>query len=137
MTVSREQLKCRKYLWGWEESTEDEACTVHLMLHGLGGRMSTFWGVRQKRLLLLSSEMKSCCTARCFLPATPQSSPPFLPWETQQQKQSPSLSHGLCQDMENVEKHGADLNLPLCHFLSVPKVLVQPAGLLPPLHVLK
>lgn len=72
MTVSREQLKCRKYLWGWEESTEAEACTVHLMLHRLGGTMSTIRGVRQKRLLLLSSEMKSCDTTTCFLPVTPQ-----------------------------------------------------------------
>lgn len=104
MTVSREQLKCRKYLWGWEESTEAEACTLDPMLHRLGGRMSRFQGVRLKRFLLLSSRVKSCHSARCSLRVTPQTSPPLLPW-AQHQTHSPSLSHGLCQDTENVEKH--------------------------------
>lgn len=34
MTVSREQLKCRKYLRSWEESTEAEVCAADL-----GGRI--------------------------------------------------------------------------------------------------
>lgn len=51
--------------------------------------MSRFQRARQKRLLFLSSEMKSCRTARHCLPVTPRTSPPFLP-RARHQAQSPS-----------------------------------------------
>lgn len=109
MTVSREQLKRNKYLWGWEESTQAGARTVHPLLHRLGGRMSRLRRDRQNRLLSLSSEMKSCHTAMHFAPVTPQTSPPFLQ-SAQQQAQSPfpCLSPTVCvktfmEELENVD----------------------------------
>lgn len=60
MTASTEQLKHRKYLWGWEESAQAGVWTTHWILHQLGKRMSRLQRDRQKRLLFLSSEMKSC-----------------------------------------------------------------------------
>jgi len=71
--------------------------------------MSRLQSARQKRLFLLSSEMKSCHTARHFLSVTPRTSPPFLPCaEHQAQSPSPGLSPAayvktFTEELQNVD----------------------------------
>lgn len=128
MTVSREQLKRRKYLWGWEGSAQAGARTVHtpsrredeqtLEIQTEEIAFSFIWDEKLSHIHALYpcdptnfASLSAACTASGTEPLS-------LP-----------VSRSLRQGIHGrAEKHGSDLNLPLSHLLSALKVLVLPTS---------